>query len=40
MASVGDAVEEELKALLKLSPDQLRQQRAARFYAIGREGLQ
>jgi acetyl-CoA carboxylase carboxyl transferase subunit alpha len=32
---VGDAVEEELKALLKLSPDQLRAQRAERFYAIG-----
>jgi acetyl-CoA carboxylase carboxyl transferase subunit alpha len=37
--SVGDAVEDELKMLSKLSPDQLRQQRAERFYAIGRAGL-
>jgi len=34
--AVGDAVEEELKALLALSPDELRRQRAERFYAIGR----
>ncbi len=34
--AVGDAVEEELKALSSLSPDQLRKQRADRFYAIGR----
>jgi acetyl-CoA carboxylase carboxyl transferase subunit alpha len=34
--AVGDAVEEELKALSGLSPDQLRKQRADRFYAIGR----
>jgi acetyl-CoA carboxylase carboxyl transferase subunit alpha len=34
--SVGDAVEEELKALIGLSPDQLRAQRESRFYAIGR----
>jgi acetyl-CoA carboxylase carboxyl transferase subunit alpha len=34
--AVGDAVEQELKVLLKLSPDQLRKQRAERFYAIGR----
>jgi acetyl-CoA carboxylase carboxyl transferase subunit alpha len=34
--AVGDAVEEELKALSNLSPDQLRKQRADRFYAIGR----
>jgi acetyl-CoA carboxylase carboxyl transferase subunit alpha len=33
---VGDALEEELKPLLPLSPDRLRDQRAARFYAIGR----
>ncbi len=39
-AAVGDAVEEELKALMRLSPAQLKKQRAARFYAIGREGLQ
>jgi acetyl-CoA carboxylase carboxyl transferase subunit alpha len=35
MTAVGDAVEAELKALLKLSPAQLRAQRADRFYAIG-----
>ena len=38
--AVGDAVEQELKALSKLSPDGLRAQRAERFYAIGRAGLQ
>jgi acetyl-CoA carboxylase carboxyl transferase subunit alpha len=36
---VGDVVEEELKALDPLSPDELRKQRADRFYAIGRSGL-
>jgi acetyl-CoA carboxylase carboxyl transferase subunit alpha len=35
MQAVGDAVEDELKGLQGLSPDQLRQQRAERFYAIG-----
>ena len=34
--SVGDAVEEELRALSNLSPDELRRQRAERFYDIGR----
>ncbi|MDE2356926.1 MAG: acetyl-CoA carboxylase carboxyl transferase subunit alpha, partial [Alphaproteobacteria bacterium] len=34
MMAVGDAVEAELKALLKLSPDGLRKQRADRFMAI------
>ena len=34
--AVGDAVEEELEALNGLTPDQLREQRAQRFYAIGR----
>jgi acetyl-CoA carboxylase carboxyl transferase subunit alpha len=34
--AVGDAIEEELKALSALSPEQLRKQRADRFYAIGR----
>jgi acetyl-CoA carboxylase carboxyl transferase subunit alpha len=34
--SVGDAIEEELKALIGLTPDQLRAQRESRFYAIGR----
>lgn len=35
--AVGDAVQEELKALLKLTPHKLREQRAARFYAIGKK---
>lgn len=35
MKVVGDVVEEELKGLSKLTADQLRQQRAERFYAIG-----
>jgi acetyl-CoA carboxylase carboxyl transferase subunit alpha len=39
MKSVGDAVEEEIKALLKLSPDGIVRQRADRFYAIGKKGL-
>ena len=34
--TVGDVVEEELKALMALSPDALKAQRAERFYAIGR----
>jgi acetyl-CoA carboxylase carboxyl transferase subunit alpha len=34
--AVGDAVEEELRGLLGLTPEQLRKQRAERFYAIGR----
>jgi acetyl-CoA carboxylase carboxyl transferase subunit alpha len=33
---VGAAIEEELSAMEGLSPDELRAQRAARFYAIGR----
>jgi acetyl-CoA carboxylase carboxyl transferase subunit alpha len=37
--AVGDAVEDELNTLCRLTPDQLRQQRADRFYAIGRVGL-
>ncbi len=37
--AVGDAVEDELNRLSNLSPDQLRQQRAERFYDIGRAGL-
>jgi acetyl-CoA carboxylase carboxyl transferase subunit alpha len=40
MASVGDALEEELKALEGLSPEDLKARRAERFYAIGRSGLQ
>jgi acetyl-CoA carboxylase carboxyl transferase subunit alpha len=34
--TVGDVLEEELKALMALSPDALKAQRADRFYAIGR----
>jgi acetyl-CoA carboxylase carboxyl transferase subunit alpha len=34
--AVGDAVEEELKALLSLTPAQIKAQRAERFLAIGR----
>ena len=37
--SVGDAVEDELKALLKLAPEGILRQRADRFYAIGRKGM-
>ena len=40
LKSVGDAVEEELSALENLTSDELRKQRADRFYAIGRAGLQ
>ncbi|ACG77162.1 acetyl-CoA carboxylase, carboxyl transferase alpha subunit [Phenylobacterium zucineum HLK1] len=40
MQAVGDAVEEELKALLALDAATLKAQRAERFYAIGRSGLQ
>jgi len=36
VSRVGDVVEAELKALLPLSPDALREQRAQRFLAIGR----
>jgi acetyl-CoA carboxylase carboxyl transferase subunit alpha len=39
LKAVGDAIEEELKALDGLTPDELRKQRAERFYAIGRIGL-
>ena len=34
--TVGDVVEEELKALMAMTPDALKSQRAERFYAIGR----
>ncbi|MDP3174746.1 MAG: acetyl-CoA carboxylase carboxyltransferase subunit alpha [Phenylobacterium sp.] len=37
--AVGDAVEDELKALAGFNPDELRKRRADRFYAIGRTGL-
>ncbi len=36
IAAVGDAVEDELGKLVALTPEALRQQRAERFYAIGR----
>jgi acetyl-CoA carboxylase carboxyl transferase subunit alpha len=36
--AVGNAVWEELQALIPMSPDALRSQRADRFYAIGRAG--
>jgi acetyl-CoA carboxylase carboxyl transferase subunit alpha len=36
IGKVGDVLVEELKAMLPLSPDQLRRDRAERFYAIGR----
>ena len=38
IAAVGDALAEELARLSDLSPDQLRRDRAERFYAIGRLG--
>jgi len=38
MQNVGDVLEEELKALSGLTPDQIRKMRADRFYAIGRLG--
>jgi acetyl-CoA carboxylase carboxyl transferase subunit alpha len=34
--AVGDTIEDELRRLSNLSPDELRRQRAERFYAIGR----
>jgi len=34
--TVGDVIAEELDQLMPLSPDELREQRAKRFYAIGR----
>ncbi len=37
--TLGDVLEEELKALSFLSPDQLVAQRAERFYDIGRKGI-
>jgi acetyl-CoA carboxylase carboxyl transferase subunit alpha len=40
MAAVGDAVEQELKALEGFSAEELKTRRAERFYAIGRSGLQ
>jgi len=36
IANVGAVLEDELRALSALSPEQLRQARADRFYAIGR----
>jgi acetyl-CoA carboxylase carboxyl transferase subunit alpha len=39
MKAVGDAIEAELTPLLAMTPDQLRRQRADRFYAIGKQGV-
>jgi acetyl-CoA carboxylase carboxyl transferase subunit alpha len=39
VTAVGDAVEDELRRLSNLDAEGLRQQRAERFYAIGRQGL-
>ena len=39
MKDAGNAIEKSLKALLKLSPEEIKRQRRERFYAIGREGL-
>jgi len=39
MAAVGDALDDELKALEGLPADVLKTKRAERFYAIGRSGL-
>jgi acetyl-CoA carboxylase carboxyl transferase subunit alpha len=36
MQAVGDAVWDELQALMPLTPAKLRKQRSDRFYAIGR----
>jgi len=38
--AVGDAVEDELKAMASMSAAELKTQRSERFYAIGRAGLQ
>lgn len=39
LQTLGDVLEEELDKLAPLTPDELRAQRAQRFYAIGRSGL-
>jgi acetyl-CoA carboxylase carboxyl transferase subunit alpha len=38
LKNVGDAIEDELRTLSALSPEELRRQRSDRFYAIGRNG--
>jgi acetyl-CoA carboxylase carboxyl transferase subunit alpha len=40
LKAVGEAVDQELAALENLPPHELRAQRSARFYAIGRAGMQ
>jgi acetyl-CoA carboxylase carboxyl transferase subunit alpha len=40
IATVGDAVEQELASLENMSVAELKKQRSDRFYAIGRSGLQ
>lgn len=37
--AVGKMIQAELKALMKMTPEEIKQQRRERFYAIGREGL-
>jgi len=37
--NAGKVIEKELKALLKLTPEEVKRQRRDRFYAIGREGM-
>jgi acetyl-CoA carboxylase carboxyl transferase subunit alpha len=39
LAAVGDVLEDEMNRLSNLSPDEIRRQRADRFYAIGRAGI-
>ena len=39
MATVGEALERELRSLSDFTPEELKTQRRERFYAIGREGL-
>lgn len=40
VAAVGEVIADELAQIAKLSPEELKKQRADRFYAIGRSGLQ
>jgi acetyl-CoA carboxylase carboxyl transferase subunit alpha len=40
ITTVGDAVEQELASLDKMTAAELKKQRSDRFYAIGRSGLQ
>ena len=40
VSAVGDVIADELAQIAKLSAEELKKQRAGRFYAIGRSGLQ